>query len=271
MNIKLYYIVIIVVLMSGCLNALSTPPQDSDFDVIIKPPLEELNDGFYASSLGYPQGKILYRSSLEIVSDRDDLYYRVYDSDGVEGNMHRAFKKDETYSYAVYLDYLTQRKQIKVYASTKSDFTDKTKGVVFKTVELESPNVDMSISPATLTFTTSKSSDAWGYYDPITPKEITVTNMGDRGMYFYRYFPSSDYSQEPHYNLDFNVGTVGKYHIGWLNPEESFIMKISPEAYDSNSPGTYKKIGYIYVLSADGTLNDAQFKKPFYVETTLYG
>jgi len=271
MNIKLYYIVIIVVLMSGCINASSRPPLDSDFDVIIKPPLEELNDGFYASSSGYPQGKILYRSSLEIVSDRDDLYYRVYDSDGVEGDLHMAFKKDETYSYAVYLDYLTQRKQIKVYASTKSDFTDKNKEVVFKTVELESPNVDMSISPATLTFTSSKNSDAWEYYDPITPKEITVTNIGDRGMYFYRYFPSSDYSQEPHYNLDFNVGTVGKNHIGWLNPGESFIMKISPEAYDSNSPGIYKKVGYIYVLSADGTLNDAQFKKPFYVETTLYG
>lgn len=160
-----------VIVISGCIHS---SVNYGDFDLSASWE-NEISDDFYFDDT---EGVFHSWFALKVTSDRNDLYYRVYDkSTGkelTESGKYGARKVGiGDFNADAKLQSIDQSKEIEVCVSSKQDFTKNTEGIVCKSTSLPSRKISVEVSPDPLTFVISKSSFKTPY------KWLTVKNTGD--------------------------------------------------------------------------------------------
>lgn len=251
-NCFLFILILIVIFSSGC---LSTRVSSGDFDVSIKP--AESYDGTLRLN---PDGTLTYL--LNINSHRAEIYYRIYDeTDNIEIYDHII---DGSYDFEreipVKFNNLRQSKEIVIYASNKRNFDKAYDEVISKSIILEPPNIDISISPKTTKWTQRKYQDKDG-----VEKYITITNTGNVKVRF-DVEDSGEYSDAGYHDVIFHINMGSKI----LEPGESYTFSVYPVINDDTQIGRHESKQYFCALYLENSpLETAIFKKPFYLETTV--
>lgn len=250
--IFLYFSLILFLSLTGCLSSSVTA---DDFEVSIKPSYS--HDGTLRLNT---DGTLTYL--FKITSDRIDIYYRIYDeTDNIEfyDQIIEGYYEQE-FEIPVKFNDLKQSKEIVIYASNKRNFDKTFEGVISKSIIVEPPNIDISISPASTRFTQRK------YYDKDGEKKyITITNTGTVKVRFISE-DSGAYSDAGYYDVTFYSDMGGKI----LEPGESYTFSVVPVINNETLIGRHESKLYICALYLENSpLETALFKKPFYLQTTV--
>ena len=265
-----------IIAFSGCLEEKIS---EEDFEISV-----EWND-VIPPNFNIDSNTINDEFKLNIKTDRDLVYYKVYDkSKNVELNVDSApissirstYKgmDDLNTPYDISLNSFEEQKQIDVYFlldenwDIDGDFDINDDGVVKLSAILPKRIMDFEVTPSIIKYTISKSMDEMGSIR----RQITIKNTGDVVLYISTYSPPYDT------NDDFYPKYKPYYRGHWLNllkPGETVQCEI--ESRIDHMPGyntpinVYQTDLYIGALfnenSAD--LIDAHYVKTFTLETTV--
>ena len=224
-------------------------------------------------------GQLEAEFSIIISTQRNDLYYKVYDaktSGQINPSLNYAQKLssgDNKFSgyQGLIMNSLGDSPELKVCISTNSNFDENSNGVVCKIQTFSPPEFKLEITPNPLTFDVSKSA---GTYD--TPhKTITVKNVGNIVAPAIMFIPSYA-AIDPSYQIPKNypqyiTKTTKEYDS--LQPGESYDydvgVMIGNVGEFNTSVGTYESKGYVWGISKDSSISDALFKQEFTIKTTV--
>lgn len=293
---KIWYIiggVIIIVLIVIIFN-VNSKKNVSQSDITLSNFKYENQNSYVPIAYNVDNGQLEASFSLIISTQRNDLYYRIYDAKTDEeintGQFGAYFNKidypskliqgdNKYYGYAnLILNGLGDSPQLKVCISTDSKFTKDSQGVVCNIQTFSPPEFKIDITPNPLVFTVSKQK---GTYD--TPhKTITIKNIGNiiapSNVFISNYIITDSTYQTPKYYPWYVSTTTTTY--SWLKPGESYYFDVGVEignvgAFDT-PVGTYETKGYVYGISSgrEGCKNcvsliNSLFKKEFIVKTIV--
>ena len=266
-----------IIAFSGCLEEKIS---EDDFEISV-----EWND-VIPPNFNIDSNTINDEFKLNIKTDRDLVYYKVYDkSKNVELNVDSApissirstYKgmDDLNTPYDISLNSFEEQKQIDVYFlldenwDIDGDFDINDDGVVKLSAILPKRKMDFEVTPSIIKYTISKSMDEIG---SIHSRQITIKNTGDVVLYIITYSPPYDT------NDDFYPKYKPYYRGHWLNllkPGETVQCEI--ESRIDHMPGyntpinVYQTDLYIGALFKEYStdLTDAHYVKTFTLETTV--
>ena len=266
-----------IIAFSGCLEEKIS---EDDFEISV-----EWND-VIPPNFNIDSNTINDEFKLNIKTDRDLVYYKVYDkSKNVELNVRDSgaiSSIKSTYKgmdglnspYDISLNSFEEQKQIDVYFlldenwDIDGDFDINDDGVVKLSAILPKRKMDFEVTPSIIKYTISKSMDEMGSIR----RQITIKNTGDVVLYISTYSPPYDT------NDDFYPKYKPYYRGHWLNllkPGETVQCEI--ESRIDHMPGyntpinVYQTDLYIGALFKEYStdLTDAHYVKTFTLETTV--
>ena len=285
----LVVIVLAILLISGVFT-ISKPVSITDIQ------LSNFQYELYSVS-GVPilydeNGNLEAEFSLIISTNRDDLYYRVYDAKReVEINKNPDDARFSSYAKklnmgdnkfngfrGLYLRSLGDSPQLEVCISTSRDFTKFSKNIVCSIRTFSPPHFQIEITPDPLVFTVSKEEWLWD----LPHKTITIKNIGNivapSNVFIPSYHVTDPAYQTPLYYPSHPSMTTTFYSA--LQPGESYEYDVGVtigNGGEFDTPlGTYEVKGYIYGISPGiddcrwcVSVTTALFKKEFTIKTIV--
>lgn len=266
-----------IIAFSGCLEEKIS---EEDFEISV-----EWND-VIPPNFNIDSNTINDEFKLNIKTDRDWVYYKVYDkSKNVELNVRDSgpiSSIKSTYKgmdglnspYDISLNSFEEQKQIDVYFlldekwDIDGDFDINDEGVVKLSAILPKRKMDFEVTPSIIKYTISKSMDEIGSIR----RQITIKNTGDVVLYIITYSPPYDTNDDfyPKYKPYYKG-----HYLNLLKPGETVQCEIESRIDhmpEYNTPiNVYQTDLYIGALFNEYStgLTDAHYVKTFTLETTV--
>lgn len=266
-----------IIAFSGCLEEKIS---EEDFEISV-----EWND-VIPPNFNIDSNTINDEFKLNIKTDRDWVYYKVYDkSKNVELNVRDSgpiSSIKSTYKgmdglnspYDISLNSFEEQKQIDVYFlldekwDIDGDFDINDEGVVKLSAILPKRKMDFEVTPSIIKYTISKSMDEIGSIR----RQITIKNTGDVVLYIITYSPPYDTNDDfyPKYKPYYKG-----HYLNLLKPGETVQCEIESRIDhmpEYNTPiNVYQTDLYIgaFFNEYSTDLTDAHYVKTFTLETTV--
>lgn len=267
-----------IIAFSGCLEEKIS---EEDFEISV-----EWND-VIPPNFNIDSNTINDEFKLNIKTDRDRVYYKVYDkSKNVELNVRDSgpiSSIKSTYKgmdglnspYDISLNSFEEQKQIDVYFlldekwDIDGDFDINDEGVVKLSAILPKRKMDFEVTPSIIKYTISKSMDE---AESIHSRQITIKNTGDVVLYIITYSPPYDTNDDfyPKYKPRYRG-----FYANKLKPGETvqceIVSRIGHMAEYNTPINVYQTDLYIGALFNEypTDLTDAHYVKTFTLETTV--
>ena len=267
-----------IIAFSGCLEEKIS---EEDFEISVEwndeiPPNFNINSNIINDEF-----------KLNIKTDRDWVYYKVYDkSKNVELNVRDSGPISSTKlayigidslntPYDISLNSFEEEKQIDVYFSLDEnldvdyDFDINDEDVVKLSAVLPKRKMDFEVTPSIIKYTISKSMDG---IESIYSRQITIKNTGDVVLYIITYSPPYDTNDDfyPKYKPYYRG-----HHSNLLKPGETVQCKIESNIGhmgEYNTPiNVYQTDLFIGTFFNENSIDliDANYVKTFTLETTV--